>query len=83
MRDGAWVHRTQQGDVDPARHLLTRLEPQQAYKDVVHLCKMSMWGRASVAPLRVPGNSSAPPASLLLAPGDRTPLANLHPSPEP
>jgi hypothetical protein len=62
MRDGAWVHRTQQGDVTPARRKLGSLEPAQAYKDVVHLCKMGMWGRADVAELRVPGNASAPRA---------------------
>ena len=68
MRDGAWVHRTQQGDVTPARRKVGSLDPAQAYKDVVHLCKMGMWGRADVAELRVPGNASAPHASLLLAP---------------
>ena len=68
MRDGAWVHRTQQGDVAPARRKLASLEPARAYKDVVHLCKMGMWGRADVAELRVPGNASAAHARLLLAP---------------
>ena len=65
MRDGSWIHKTQQGDVTPARRKLGALSPEQPYKDVVHLCKMSLWGRADLAELRVPGNASAAHASLL------------------
>tara|TARA_B110001452_G_scaffold69373_1_gene55961 strand:+ start:954 stop:3251 length:2298 start_codon:yes stop_codon:yes gene_type:complete len=68
MRDSRWVQQCQQGDVMPARRKLGGLRPEQGYKDVVHLCKMSLWQRVEVAELRVPGNGSAPSASLLLAP---------------
>ncbi|EOD41008.1 hypothetical protein EMIHUDRAFT_439439, partial [Emiliania huxleyi CCMP1516] len=48
--------------------LLVSLKPDHSLDKVVHLCKMDSWGAVSAAPLRVPGNASAPAASLLLAP---------------
>ncbi len=68
MADGAWLHRTQQADVDAARSKLTTLSPAQQFDKVVHLCKMRLWGPVKVANLRVPANGSAGVAPLLLAP---------------
>ncbi|EOD31303.1 hypothetical protein EMIHUDRAFT_442280, partial [Emiliania huxleyi CCMP1516] len=52
----------------PAARRLVSLKPDHSLDKVVHLCKMDSWGAVSAAPLRVPGNASAPAASLLLAP---------------
>jgi len=68
MQDGRWTRKQQQGDVAPARQRLLSLKPDHSLDKVVHLCKMDSWGAVSAAPLRVPGNASAPAASLLLAP---------------
>jgi len=68
MQDGRWTRKQQQGDVAPARQRLVSVKPDHSLDKVVHLCKMDSWGAVSAAPLRVPGNASAPAASLLLAP---------------
>jgi len=68
MADRSWTYRVQQADIAPARRKLEPLEPDQRYAPIVHLCKMSLWDRVQYAPLRVPGNASAPSARLLLAP---------------
>ena len=49
----------------PISRRLVSLKPDHSLDKVVHLCKMDSWGAVSAAPLRVPGNASAPAASLL------------------
>jgi len=68
MADRKWTALTQGGDVNPARGKLLSVRPEPRFAKVVHLCKMDLWQSVKVAPLRVPGNASAAPSSLLLAP---------------
>jgi len=68
MADSGWIARTQQGDVTPARRNLVSLAPRDEFADVVHLCKMALWQRVQVAPLKVPDNRTAAHTELLLAP---------------
>ncbi len=68
MADGGWVNRMTQGDVSRARAKLARLDRQERYAPLVHLCKMDLWKTSSVVPLAVPRNASAARGKLLLAP---------------
>ncbi len=43
MADGGWVNRMTQGDVSRARAKLARLDRQERYAPLVHLCKMDLW----------------------------------------
>lgn len=68
MSDHTWTGRMQGEDVGRARGKLVTVRPDLRFEKVVHLCKMDLWKPVRSAPLRVPGNATAAPASLLLAP---------------
>lgn len=68
MADHRWTARMQGEDVGRARGKLVSVRPELQYDKVVHLCKMDLWRPVNAAPLRVPGNATAAPSSMLLAP---------------
>lgn len=72
MKDGSFLRRTQQGDVGPASSRLSAARLAKEDWPRAHLCRMGSFGGASSGTLRVPGNASAPTASLYIAPQART-----------
>jgi hypothetical protein len=68
MGDSFWQHRMQTGGVSPARAALRSERLPRGAWPAAHLCRRSEWDGAQAGTLRVPGNASAPSASVYLAP---------------